>query len=111
MTETPGLLLRRARERHGVTQAELAKRAGTTQSAISRIEKDRVSPTVATLRGLLALIGEKLSLEASQAPAGAPEPEPDARLFAEFVRRNRGMAARVAAYADELTRLEERFDG
>lgn len=68
-TETPGLLLREARERRGITQSELARRAGTTQSAISRIEKDRVSPTVETLRELLAMIGEKLSLETAEAAA------------------------------------------
>ena len=35
-------------------------RAGTTQSAISRIERDRVSPSVETLRELLYLLGEDL---------------------------------------------------
>jgi len=45
-----------------VSQARLAIRAGTTQSAISRIERDQVSPTVETLRGLLRLIGEDLRL-------------------------------------------------
>ena len=40
----------------------LAIRAGTTQSAISRIERDRVSPSVETLRELLYLLGEDLSL-------------------------------------------------
>ncbi len=60
--ETPGALLRDARRRHGVSQKRLAIRAGTTQSAISRIEKDRVSPSVETLRELLYLLGEDLAL-------------------------------------------------
>ncbi len=59
---TPGELLKSARHRHGVSQASLAVRAGTTQSAISRIERDRVSPAVETLRELLYLLGEDLSL-------------------------------------------------
>jgi transcriptional regulator with XRE-family HTH domain len=59
---TPGELLRQARRRHGVSQRGLATRAGTTQSAISRIERDRVSPSVETLRELLYLLGEDLSL-------------------------------------------------
>ena len=59
---TPGELLREARHRHGVSQGGLATRAGTTQSAISRIERDRVSPSVETLRELLYLLGEDLSL-------------------------------------------------
>jgi transcriptional regulator with XRE-family HTH domain len=67
---TPGQLLREARKRHGVSQASLAVRAGTTQSAISRIERDRVSPTVETLRGLLHLLGEGLVLGAEAVDSG-----------------------------------------
>jgi len=37
-------------------------RASTTQSAISRIERDRVSPSVETLWELLYLLGEDLEL-------------------------------------------------
>jgi transcriptional regulator with XRE-family HTH domain len=61
---TPGELLREARQRHGVSQKRLAIRASTTQSAISRIERDRVSPSVETLRELLYLLGEDLTLDA-----------------------------------------------
>jgi transcriptional regulator with XRE-family HTH domain len=61
---TPGQLLREARHRHGVSQKRLAIRAGTTQSAISRIERDGVSPSVTTLRELLRLLGEDLTLGA-----------------------------------------------
>jgi transcriptional regulator with XRE-family HTH domain len=59
---TPGKLLREARRRHGVSQAQLAVRAGTKQSAISRIESGKASPTVETLRVLLDLLGEDLVL-------------------------------------------------
>jgi transcriptional regulator with XRE-family HTH domain len=68
--ETPGKLLRDARARHGVSQKELAMRASTTQSAISRIERDRVSPSVETLRELLFLLGEDLELGAAQRDFG-----------------------------------------
>src|SRR5437868_2447769 len=61
---SPGELVRRVRERHHVTQKELAQRAHTAQSAISRIECDRISPTVDTLSGLLRALGEELMLEA-----------------------------------------------
>jgi transcriptional regulator with XRE-family HTH domain len=67
---TPGRLLREARRRHGVSQARLAARAGTTQSAISRIERDRVSPSVETLRELLYLLGEDLELGSAERDAG-----------------------------------------
>lgn len=45
-------------------------RASTTQSAISRIERDRVSPSVETLRELLYLLGEDLDLGVEQRDFG-----------------------------------------
>ncbi len=106
---TPGELLRDARRRHGVSQARLAIRAGTTQSAISRIERDHVSPSVETLRGLLHLLGEELILTGELSNSGIDramtrdnlERSPAQRVqrglsFADFVRRNRG-SAKVAA--------------
>lgn len=66
---TPGQLLRARRRAHGLTQARLARRAGTTQAAISRIERDEVSPSAATLAGLLEVMGEELLLSARRAPA------------------------------------------
>ncbi|MET1019575.1 MAG: helix-turn-helix transcriptional regulator, partial [Microterricola sp.] len=53
-------VLREARHRHGLTQAQLAARARTSQAAISRIERDLVSPSVATLASLLDLMNEEL---------------------------------------------------
>lgn len=66
----PGALLRDARKRHGVSQQSLARRAGTTQSAISRIERGGVSPTVETLGELLHLIGEDLILGTEPTDSG-----------------------------------------
>ena len=66
----PGRLLRDARLRHGLSQERLAIRARTTQSAISRIEKERVSPTVQTLSELLHLMGEELVLDAKSRDTG-----------------------------------------
>lgn len=59
---TPGELLRQARIRHELTQKQLAIRAGTTQSAIARIEHDRLSPTIKTLTALLQVMEEDLVL-------------------------------------------------
>jgi transcriptional regulator with XRE-family HTH domain len=39
-----GHLIREARRRAGLTQAQLAERLGTTQSAIARIERGRTEP-------------------------------------------------------------------
>lgn len=61
---TPGELLRSARRRHGLSQQQLAARARTSQAAISRIERNLVSPSVATLASLLDLMGEELKLAA-----------------------------------------------
>ena len=67
---TPGELLRDARRRHRVTQKQLAARARTSQAAISRIERDTVSPSVATLANLLDVLGEELELDAKPAEWG-----------------------------------------
>ncbi len=61
---TAGQLLRDARRRHGLTQRQLAARARTSQAAISRIERDVVSPSVSTLSELLWLMNEELMLGA-----------------------------------------------
>lgn len=55
-------------------------RASTTQSAISRIERDRVSPSVDTLRELLYLLGEDLELGASKRDFGIDGTLIDERL-------------------------------
>jgi transcriptional regulator with XRE-family HTH domain len=108
--KTPGELLKEARGRHGVSQKQLAMRASTTQSAISRIERDTVSPSVETLRELLYLLGEDLTLGAEGRDSGIDwtlnaenlrlSPADRVRkglVFADFVRRNRGSAFGRAA--------------
>jgi transcriptional regulator with XRE-family HTH domain len=60
-----GSLLRAKRREHGCTQKQLAVRARTSQAAISRIERNVVSPSVSTLARLLDLLGERLELSAS----------------------------------------------
>jgi DNA-binding XRE family transcriptional regulator len=53
----------RARTKANLTQAQLAKRLGTTQSAIARLEGGRVSPSVSTLRRYAEATGAKLHIE------------------------------------------------
>jgi transcriptional regulator with XRE-family HTH domain len=50
-------LVREARKRAGLTQRELASRAGTTQSAVARIEAGRTSPTLEHLTRLVRACG------------------------------------------------------
>jgi transcriptional regulator with XRE-family HTH domain len=67
---TAGELLRTTRLKHGLTQRQLAIRARTSQAAISRIERDLVSPAVSTLAELLRLMNEELVLEAREVDWG-----------------------------------------
>lgn len=59
-----GALLRERRRAHGLSQRELAIRAGTRQATISRIENGREIPTVQRLDQLLIALGERLELQA-----------------------------------------------
>jgi transcriptional regulator with XRE-family HTH domain len=59
-----GALIREHRERLGLSQRSLARRAGTTQAAVSRIERGLTSPTWETLRALLLSMGLEPDLSA-----------------------------------------------
>jgi transcriptional regulator with XRE-family HTH domain len=69
-----GALLRERRRAHGLSQSELAIRAGTRQATISRIENGHEVPTVHRLDQLLTALGERLELQAvpldAERPAG-----------------------------------------
>src|SRR3954447_19477260 len=94
----PGRLIRETRIRHGLSQERLAIRAGTTQSAISRIEQERGSPTVRTLAELLRLMGEDLGLTVEPRDAGI-----DRTLVAERLQMDEGERLDYgAAFADQV---------
>jgi len=52
-----GANVRRVRQRAGLTQADLAQRAGLAQPAISLIEAGQANPTVQTLQQLADALG------------------------------------------------------
>jgi predicted nucleotidyltransferase/DNA-binding XRE family transcriptional regulator len=58
--------LRAARLRAGLSQAELAARARTSQPAVARYESGRAVPSVATLERLLAVTGSSIVLGAAR---------------------------------------------
>ena len=66
--------MRTVRRRRGLTQGELARRAGTSQPVISAYEHGRRDPTVGTLRRLIDAAGERLLLTASAAKSDLPPP-------------------------------------
>jgi transcriptional regulator with XRE-family HTH domain len=55
----PGRVIRERRLAHGLTQAQLALRAGT----LSRLERGELSPTFATVQRILFVLGETLDLD------------------------------------------------
>lgn len=59
-----GDLIRARRLASGLSQAQLALRARTSQAAVSRIERGLVSPTVHTVEELLLALGEELRVGA-----------------------------------------------
>jgi transcriptional regulator with XRE-family HTH domain len=56
-------LLERARQEAGLSQDELASRAGTSRTTVSAYEHGRKSPTLATVERLLASAGFELAVE------------------------------------------------
>ncbi|MDX1567599.1 MAG: helix-turn-helix domain-containing protein [Longimicrobiales bacterium] len=77
-------LLRSARARAGLSQRDLAHRAGTSQSVVARIELGQTSPTVSTLNRLLEAAGFRPVVDLGE-KEGAAE---------ELVRRLRGQLQR-----------------
>jgi transcriptional regulator with XRE-family HTH domain len=102
-----GKLLRERRLAHGLTQQQLAIRAGTRQATISRIESGHEVPTVRRLDGLLTALGERLELRS--VPLDPERPATDLVADAE-----RSMTARLedgfalAAFASQLAGAAER---
>ncbi len=76
-----GELLRDARRREGLSQRRLALRAGTSQDAISRIERGVESPTIDRLARLLNVLGERLELRSEPTLCARAPATPRERLL------------------------------
>lgn len=83
-------MLRYARRRAGLTQRQLAERAGVYQATVGRIESGLVTPRVDTLDKLLRATGQSLGLEEA---GGADE---DRSLIRDRLRMTPGERARLA---------------
>ena len=55
--------VREAREHRGITQSELAKRIGSTQPAIARLEAGGITPSFDTLRRIAVALDLELVVE------------------------------------------------
>ncbi len=86
-------LVRRARIASGLTQAELAARIGTTQSAIARLERRGSNPRMETLEDVLEGAGHRLELQATPRPAAVDESQIAARLALTPAQRLAAFAA------------------
>ena len=64
-----GSAVRAARRRAGMSQVELARRAGTSQPSIARLERGLVSPTVISLDRIARALGAELVIDFEPAAA------------------------------------------
>jgi transcriptional regulator with XRE-family HTH domain len=63
---SPGELIKERRFHHGLSQRELAYRAGTSQSAIARIELGDEDVTWTRLRSILSAMGDEPVLDSKR---------------------------------------------
>lgn len=99
---TIGNVVRDARRRAGLTQAELADRLNTTQSAIARLESPRSNPRLQTALRVLAATGQEVEL--TLRPARSPAV--DESLIAENLKLTASeRLRRFAAAYRSLSRL------
>ena len=82
-------LVHRLRAEAGLTQAELAYRMGTTQSAIARMERGGTRPTLETLEKLANAVGSELLV-------GVGENLSENRSIAKLVRDGHAVIRRVS---------------
>lgn len=69
-TMNAGELLRAARRQRGLSQADLARRAATTQNYVSRIERGAVEPSLPTLQRFVHATGMRLRVDVESLPVG-----------------------------------------
>jgi uncharacterized protein len=90
------VLLSQVRREAGLTQAELARRAETSQAMVARYETGAASPTVRTLARLLRAAGRELELSGAVASPRVPRGTV-AALLREHRAEIRAAAAAVGA--------------
>lgn len=66
--------VRQLREARGLSQAELARRIGSTQPAVARLEAGGVAPTIETLEHIAAALDLELAVRFSKPSDGPRTP-------------------------------------
>ena len=61
-TKHIGEMIKTARLKAGLTQKELGERMGTSESAISKLEKRKTTPNLQTLERIAKALGTKLNV-------------------------------------------------
>lgn len=99
-------LLKEARLRAGLTQAELARRVKRSQSQIARWERGDVKPSLETLRGLIRACGLELGFRIANYDDSYVSliNEQLARSPAERLRHMQDAAAQLLALSDRARR-------
>lgn len=88
-----------ARRSAGLTQAELAERAGTSQATVSAYEAGRKTPSAETFARLLAASGSRLDVRAARSPVRAltrRERERRGQILAQVIELAEALPARHA---------------
>ena len=96
LDQTPGSILRQARRQAGLSQAQLASRAGITQSVVSAYETEARQPSLPTLARLIDAAG--LELVVHIRPSRAPSRRLAGRL-----------GSRLSAHRAEVRRVAAKY--
>lgn len=95
---TAGAVLRQARLRAGLTQREVASRAGVQQSVVSAYESGSREPSLATLSVLVEACGVSLELHLGESPAAAGAPQRNGPVGRRLSRRRAAVLAVAARH-------------
>ena len=118
-----GRNIRRIREEKGLTQLDLADKTGLTNTSLSQMEKGRMTPSLATLERIAAVLGVPISDLFRDDPTGlqdalgvylrargpwTPDQEERLRQDIELVIRLQKERARADANAREQVERERK---
>ena len=84
MSETFAEILREIRDKRGLTQSQLAAKAGLQPSAVSHFEAGRRAPSFANLRYLADALGVSVDLLLGRTRAAEPRGPAAEQLYRDF---------------------------